>query len=168
MKLFSPIARRWHRHGFGIQSPWAYEFVRDVLFERYRYYAFDTLQGTKADEQLFRIMNWLKPRHYIAASEPNSATQHLKAAYRPIKDENKTDFELYYFAADRIWEVKKAFQGGWINSHSCLIIEGIDTPEGASLWESLVTSTPVTTSFDLGSRGIAFFDPARQKQNYQL
>ena len=65
------IQRFFHRYGFGIQSPWAYSLVRNVLFEPLRYYAFDELQAKhpqcskterKRNEQLFRIVNHFKPQ----------------------------------------------------------------------------------------------------------
>ena len=38
----------------------------------------------------------------------------------------------------------------------------------AEVWQSFVNSPIVTTSFEMRTRGIAFFDKARQKQNYLL
>ena len=62
------------RYGFGIQSPWAYSFVKDVLCEKLRYYAYDDLllqfpgrkvNAIKRDEQLFRLVNFFKPEEVI-------------------------------------------------------------------------------------------------------
>ncbi len=62
------------RYGFGIQSPWAYSFVKDVLYEKLRYYAYDDLllrfpgrkgNTIKRDEQLFRLVNFFKPEEII-------------------------------------------------------------------------------------------------------
>jgi hypothetical protein len=62
------------RYGFGIQSPWAYSFVKDVLYEKLRFYAYDDLllqfPGRKdnvirRDEQLFRLVNFFKPEEII-------------------------------------------------------------------------------------------------------
>ena len=39
------MSRFLHRYGFGIQSPWAYSLVRNVLFESLRYYAYDDLKA---------------------------------------------------------------------------------------------------------------------------
>lgn len=78
--LLTWATRAVHRKGFGIQSPWAYELVRDVFFETLAYYAFDTLMwqrknlntGNKAesahDEQLFRIANYMHPLSVVEVS----------------------------------------------------------------------------------------------------
>lgn len=77
--------RAWHRHGFDVQSPWAYEMVCDVLFEHLRYYAYDqlsllrkvfTTEGastTDMDEQLFRLANHTYPSLAIEFGSPISA-----------------------------------------------------------------------------------------------
>lgn len=92
------LLRYFRRKGFGVQSPWAYELVRDVLFESLPYYHFIALNavgkelcGTryasrrKADEQLFRLSNYLRPASilqlgtetgvsmlYLSASHPST------------------------------------------------------------------------------------------------
>lgn len=139
---------RWkHRHGFGIQSPWAYEFVRDVLFEKHRYYAFDTLQGTEDDEQLFRIVNWLQPKSLMLVDGSPQAEAYIHAA--------KADVQILpYDAKD-------------IRPDTCLIIEDIQG-KNRGLWEGIHQSLKHTSTFDLRHRGIAFFDPARQRQKYLL
>ena len=77
--------RAWHRHGFDVQSPWAYEMVCDVLFEHLCYYAYDQLSllrkvfttkgasTTAMDEQLFRLANHTSPSLAIEFGSPISA-----------------------------------------------------------------------------------------------
>ena len=69
-----------HRRGFGVQSPWAYEFVRDVLEEKSLYYAYDDMSVVISSlklkvkpsirrryEMLFRISNKMKPSYILQA-----------------------------------------------------------------------------------------------------
>lgn len=157
---------RWrHRHGFGIHSPWAYELITEALCSKSQFYAFEELEGTESDRQLFRLFVWLKPKRYIAAGGTESANAHMKAAFNSYTD--KGDIEVYYFATDRAWEIEKAFQGGWIDDHSCIIVEGIDGPN-RQLWQALIAAKSPTSTFELHKRGIAFYDLARQKQNYLI
>lgn len=157
---------RWrHRRGFGIHSPWTYELITDALFAKSQFYAFNELDGTEDDRQLFRLFVWLRPKHYVSAGGTASALAHMKAAFDSYT--NKGDTEVYYFAADRAWEIEKAFQGGWIDHHSCIIVEGIDDVN-RPLWQAIVAAQSVTSTFEMKRRGIAFYDPARQKQNYLL
>ena len=158
---------RWrHRHGFGIHSPWAYELVTEALCSKSQFYKFAELEGTESDRQLFRLFVWLRPKRYIAAGGTETALAHMKAAYDSYT--NRGDTEVYYFATDRAEEVEKAFQGGWVDEHSCLIVEGIDQPQNRQLWTALVAAKSVTSTFETRHRGIAFYDPARQKQNYLI
>jgi len=60
--------------GFGVHSPWAYNFIVDVLGEKHPYYAYEDLYdfwqsapqqlpqlNEKTDQMLFRIVNHLLP-----------------------------------------------------------------------------------------------------------
>lgn len=79
--------RAWHRRGFDIQSPWAYELVNDVFFERHAYYAYDKLNMLRQavapqshdnrredDELLFRIANRFAPKSVVEIGSPLSAS----------------------------------------------------------------------------------------------
>jgi len=145
--MLTGISRWKHRHGFGIQSPWAYQFVRDVLFEKHRYYAFDTLNGTKDDEQLFRIVNWLKPKTLMLVDGSLQAETYIHAA--------KADVQIQPYSAEDI------------RTDTILVIEDI-RGKNRALWETVHQSPHCTSTFDLRHRGIALFDPARQRQRYLL
>ena len=60
--------------GFGVHSPWAYNFIVDVLGEKNPYYAYEDLHSfrqsataelpqldKRCDEMLFRIVNHILP-----------------------------------------------------------------------------------------------------------
>mgnify|MGYP007022090501 CR=1 FL=1 len=141
------IARWWHQRGFGVQSPWAYELVRDALFDRHRFYAFDTLGGTPADEQLFRLANWLKPTVMMQEGMTDKGREYVQAACPTV----------------RIlpWDERN------ITNEACVVVEQIHR-QGRTCWQQVLAHPRTTSSFDLGHRGIAFFDPCRQHQTYFL
>ncbi|MCD8235737.1 MAG: hypothetical protein LUD00_03590 [Prevotellaceae bacterium] len=79
-KLTAWAARAIHRKGFGVQSPWAYELVRDVFFEQLPYYAFKELKeqtrsmntknkNIRHNEQLFRIAHYLHPSSIVEIND---------------------------------------------------------------------------------------------------
>lgn len=153
-KYLRSLPSRWlHRRGYGVQSPWAYEIVRDALFDTNHFYAFENLKGDSKDEQLFRLVHKARPNCVYLISPRKHSVDYVRAArssanvivLKVILLEN-----LPEFAQD-----------------SCVIVENIDKAN-AEVWQSFVNSPIVTTSFEMRSRGIAFFDKARQKQNYLL
>ena len=67
-------------HGFGVHSPWAYDFIENVINERLPYYAYEDLYSfwekapqylpqypQSRDELLFRLVNDLKPKFILEA-----------------------------------------------------------------------------------------------------
>lgn len=138
--ILTSLSRAAHRRGFGVQSPWAYEFIRDVLFEPLHYYAYEE-QGlhTPLERQLFRIQNHFR-------GHP------LEVVKTTIGDEAYDQILLFMKAAP---------------PDAVLIIEHIDD-ENAKFWDRIVADPKATVTFDMGHRGLATFDPKRIKQNYLL
>ena len=82
LKRYSTAWKRFCRsHGFGIHSPFAYNFVVDVIRQRHPYYAYDVLEQMRRQiapdkpkgelmtlknaKLLFRIANHFNPRHIL-------------------------------------------------------------------------------------------------------
>ena len=154
-KMHLPQIGRWrHRHGFGLHSPWVYEFVRDVLFEPNAYYAFRTLRGTPADEQLYRLALWLPADSLMVEGLSEQGRRHILAA--------KNNIHLAPCCEDDIGD------------DTCLVTEDIRR-RGKAMWQRLLAHPRRTAAFDIRlpasggqHRGIAFFSPARQRQVYTL
>lgn len=137
--FLTAIPRAFHRHGFGVQSPWAYELVRDVLFEPLNYYAYQEQNlTTSLQRQLFRIQNHYPHQPLLIITEKK---QEAFAKYEEV---------LHAVTPDTI-----------------LIIEHTHD-ENASLWDMIVSDPRAIVTFDMGRRGLVFFDNKRIKQNYLL
>lgn len=134
-----------------------------MLFDPHRFYAFDELGGTPADEQLFKICRWLKAKDVVAHTE-NTTTK----AYLVYNLKNKgNNFIIYYYDCKHISQLEEDLSHNLFDAHSCVIVEDI-RHQASALWRQLIASPATSSTFDLANRGIAFFDPARQKQNYLL
>ena len=98
MGRFKRYRTAWSRHhrsrGFGIHSPYAFKFVREVLGERLPFYCYSHIEElrdnvvklnrglrprtavitTKDAKQLFRITNHFNPRHILQVSAGHAVT----------------------------------------------------------------------------------------------
>lgn len=164
--LLSKPLRWFHRKGFGVQSPWAFEFVTHVLFCSSRYYIFDELDGKKSDEQLFRIINWLNPSDVVVHTNNTLTKAYIVAPLR--KDiSRRSDMVVHYYDNSHENDLERDVETRLFTAKSCLIIDGIMNENKVS-WENIINSDSATSTFDLGNRGIVFFDPQRQRQNYRI
>lgn len=137
--LLTALPRAFHRRGFGVQSPWAYELIRDVLFEPLSYYAYDEQKlTTPMQRQLFRIQNHYQGHPIVIIDEKgDEAVRHYEES------------------------VQKA------TPETVLIMEHIDD-ENANLWTHTVNDPRAIITFDMRQRGLVIFDKKRIKQNYLL
>ena len=137
--ILTAIPRAVHRRGFGVQSPWAYELIRDVLFEKLPYYAYDEQKlSTPMQQQLFRIRNHFQGQPIIVIDEKGEK------------------------AVQRCEEVLQT-----ATPDTVLIIEHIND-ENADLWTKMVDDPRAIITFDMKKRGLVIFDNKRIKQNYIL
>ena len=137
--ILTAIPRAVHRRGFGVQSPWAYELVRDVLFETLPYYAYDEQKlSTPLQRQLFRIQNHFQGQPIIVIDEKGEQ------------------------ASQRGEEVLQT-----ATPDTVLILEHIND-ENAVLWTKMVDDPRAIITFDMRKRGLVIFDKKRIKQNYLL
>lgn len=150
-----------HRHGYGVHSPWAFELVTHVLCSSDRYYAFEQLGGTADDEQLFRLAQWMQPSHVNATGTTPTANAYLNAPLRSDMAQRKA--ATLHVIGDATLAPLSDLS---ISADDCLVVEHLDTAQGRQLWLSVLSDQRTTTSFEFTRRGIAFFDPARQRQNH--
>ena len=175
------------RHGFGIQSPWAYSFLKDVLYEKLRYYAYDELSvlfpdrrksEIRRDEQLFRLVNYFRPgRIVLVGGCSDCSVEYMRIANRRAEvvgvtadtsDASVASASFVYIGADAspdagrsVLDARKTCGGDcWT-----LVVDGIDGVN-RRLWQRLLTEEDGVLTFDMKYRGVAFFDSSRISHNY--
>lgn len=94
--MFDWLKRQRSSRGFGIHSPFAYNFVLNVLRERYPYYAYDEI--VERDHRLlYRIALNLCPSEIRGASVPREVIRNLPSTSR---NRAKGSFPLYVITRD--------------------------------------------------------------------
>lgn len=160
------IRRFFHRYGFGIQSPWAYSLVRNVLFESLGYYAFDDLRQKypnlsrkerKRNEQLFRIVNHFKPKAVEIIGNLDEATRNYL-----LPPTSHLSPLIFYYIAPSAQSIPTAFPDGTV------IVADDIRKSNTAIWEQLLNCQQATAIFEMGYRGMLVFDPKRVRQVYTL
>ena len=182
------LRRSRHSRGFGVQSPWAYRFIRYVVNEHYPYYAYDDLsrlyegypkQIQKLCRLYFRIANFWQAEQvldYSAASETDVIRLYGTFMKRGC---NKLEVVPVRHAADfssaRL--MRLSVEGNYrlvfekavslANASTMIIVEQIKRDkESRTFWKSIVDDPRCISTFDLYYCGIIFFDKKRYKENY--
>ena len=182
------LRRSRHSRGFGVQSPWAYRFIRYVVNEHYPYYAYDDLsrlyegypkQIQKLCRLYFRIANFWQAEQaldYSAASETDVIRLYGTFMKRGC---NKLEVVLVRHAADfsSVRLMRLSVEGDYrqvfekavslANASTMIIVEQIKRDkESRIFWKSIVDDPRCISTFDLYYCGIIFFDKKRYKENY--
>ncbi len=178
------------RYGFGIQSPWAYSFVKDVLYEKLRYYAYDDLllqfpgrkgYAVRRDEQIFRLVNFFKPKAIIVPGGCSlSSMGYMQAASKLARviDADVTHLSDSQLASSTFIYIEKGVSPSVINTITALknsgqnyrwslVVDAINK-ENKPLWRHLKATAAHAVLFDMKYRGVAFFDSHRIGQCYCL
>ena len=185
-RMFIWIFRCHHCRGFGIQSPWAYRFVRYVVNEHYPYYAYDDLKkacppADKTQLKLYRlylrVANFAQAKQWaVCLSEQEVVARYINAGCRKTRvidclhgnmpDNLKNSVMLL---TDLENEREKMCMQFVEHADRCsiLIVNGIyATAEATRAWRCIEQNSRTGITFDLYYCGIAFFDVKRHKQNY--
>ena len=182
-----------HSRGFGVQSPWAYSFIRYVINEHYPYYAYKSLEGLhvgqawlsrKLSRLYFRMSNHLQPRCVVNfGRRADVFSDYVKAGCRSSSvismdswvnggahEDRLADFPLIDFARfEPCAGCKEAYMAALarVGAGSMFVVEGIHTSRsGRELWAEVMRDGRTGITFDLYDLGIIFFDRTKIKQHY--
>lgn len=169
------LRRIRHCHGFGIQSPTDFSFVREVVYERAPYHAYAALTKEyatatpwqmKLARLLFRVTNFSQPQIIVLpASMPEVYKAHITAACprAEIVASGKAD--------DVCCHLRKTVPYGYATTaernDECIIVPDIYST-GAEAWQRLVSErhTRHLIMFDLYYVGIAFTCERRYSEHH--
>lgn len=175
-----------HSQGFGIQSPSAYRFDREVINDHHPYHAYAALQLTFPHEDrltlklarlYFRIAHAVQVRQWALCTHRNDVYRvYIEAGCRTaiLVDGDKVgeldkivvSDVLVMAMEDNRWPMCEAFVSR-AHERSMLIVEGIYASKKAKVWwKELINDARTGVAFDLYDCGIIFFDHTKSKQVY--
>lgn len=191
-RFASRLTRLRKRKGYGVHSPFAYNFIEDVVYGRGKYYAYRPLRkmrrqhsdeelclSGKGDRMMFRLANYCRPAQvwlvgtnsgvtakYISAGSHSSVlTQYADAAALPGGEACGMVFAAQ--GAD-IASTYEAVARSAVQS-SVLVVSGIHAShEAKEAWKQICADSRTIVTFDLYELGIVFFDRRLNKQDYKV
>jgi hypothetical protein len=181
------LKRFRNRCGYGVHSPFAFNFITNVIYEKAMYYAYSEIEkaesgrSTKVNRLLFRLVNSVQPLTILHAGKSGMAALYLQAAkktarYIPLASEDvshllplqQVDF-LYIDRPENVALVRQLYECGVSQTghRSMIVIGGIYRSTAMkTFWKQAVADQRVGITFDLYDLGILFFDRSKIKQHY--
>ncbi|NDV63799.1 hypothetical protein [Bacteroides sp. 224] len=194
-KAFVWLSRIRCRCGYGVHSPFAFDLITNVFYEKTPYYAYAHLKkqeekvgkrgepSLKVKRLLFRLVNRTQPSVIVDAGQPSNAAQYLKAAKKEVRyisilpghelsleKDLAVDF-LYLHCSENPSFVEKAFEYCLNHTHQNTVFVIGDiycSKQMKTLWEQFKEREEVGITFDLYNVGILFFDKTKIKQHYTV
>lgn len=184
-KILVWLRRSKYSRGFGVQSPWAYQFIRYVINEHYPYYSYAELKKSLPDissreskvaKLYFRIANYRQADvvlsyncessvydKYISAACHKTAVKHLDNASQ--LPSGTIEMLILPIVGDYQTIFESALQH--VDEKTIFVVEGIyEDAHRNTFWQQIVSDSRCITTFDLYECGVIFFDSKRYKENY--
>lgn len=175
-----------HSQGFGIQSPSAYRFDREVINAHHPYHAYADLKHVFPHEDrltlklarlYFRIAHATQARQWTLCTHRNDVYRaYIQAGCHAAifvggdevgeVDKVAASDVLVMVMEDDRWQMCESFVSS-AHERSMLIVEGIYASKRAKMrWRELISDARTGVAFDLYDCGIIFFDHTKSKQVY--
>lgn len=188
------LRRMKYSRGFGVQSPWAYRFIRYVINEHYPYYEYTHLNhevyginkfARKLCRLYFRVANYCQPNLVVDYGSSTTAYRsYFKAGCKScnvvqISADDKGMNKIINLLEENptIDVARVSLKGDYrkvvdelmnhVSRKSLFIIQRIKkNKETEAYWNELIADERTGITFDLYYCGIIFFDHKKFKQNY--
>lgn len=189
------LLRKWiwlkrfrKRRGYGVHSPFAFNFLTSVVYEQGSYYAYRELEKLhggktcgltryrlKCRRLLFRLANYVQPDSICLygctdraiADYLQAGCCHATIQHNPEMSPNN-GHRLIYIAENTppaTWEAI-ATAGGLTPQSATIICDIHRNNEAKVAWETIKRHPSSGISFDLYDYGIVFYDLRKAKQHY--
>ena len=167
-----------YRKGYGVHSPFAFNFITQVIYENGAYYNYNKLQNLpqlryetiKICKFLFRLINYVQPKNVYYKTNKEEITPIFHWVNSAIELDVEGDLDLIYLAlGDSVELIESELNNieSRINEDSVLVLYGVaHNREMRRLWGRLINSTKAGVSFDLYDLGVLFFNKNKNKQDY--
>lgn len=184
------LCRFRYRKGYGVHSPFAFNFLTDVVYAKGEYYAYRNLKSRfgggnwsdrsyrlKCNRFLFRLANYVHPREILLYGDfSDEACAYLSEGCRcKLIRVMENKYSPVKIEADRLICISESVSPGawpgivgnnWTH-HSVCVIRGICRNEEAKRhWYGLQELPQAVVTFDLYEYGLVFYDLSKQRQHY--
>lgn len=181
IRCYHSIVRWGQSHGFGVQAPSAYRFVKDIVRQSWPYYAYETLYERYPEEDshslalhrfLLRFSNFMQTKLWAVNDVDEVDLAYIKAGASKalvsdisLRQVGKQSF----FDIGNTDEEKNAHGENGICQCSAVVVKDIHlNDESWKLWRALVESYNGYLTFDLYDCGVIFLDASLQGGNYKV
>ena len=195
MKRFDPrslwrpvvwVCRFRHRRGYGVHSPFAFQLITRVFYERGEFYAYRPLaavrrteacgQPERLDRLMLRLVNDVQPRRVVLWGDAVSMTRrYVEAGCRLARIDEvgcgalpaAKGYDMLY--ARRPADGLALFEAfaAQAPDKAVAVFEGIHRcRRRAAEWKGVCSHPRATVTFDLYDLGIVFLHPKLNSQHY--
>ena len=190
-RFFVRLRRFRNRNGYGVHSPFAYSFIKDVVYEHSRYYAYNELEkrrrkrrrgwhglSPRGDRLMFRIANRCRPaqasligvRSALTAEYVAAGSRKTLISIYPEASQMPAQAQEFVYAAPGA-DFLTAFH---ITAQSCsdrsfFAAAGIHASRKAQAeWREICADPRAVVTFDLHEIGLVFFNKKLNRQSYTV
>lgn len=175
-KFLSTLLRVPRTRGFGVQSPFAYRFLCEVITERWPYYAYEDLKALSKDEDerkigqlLLRLSNYLGPHQWYFGSV--DLLQRYKVYVLAGSHQSKCVSELQNRVEIALLSVNDSLEETLqhVSDDSVVILLDLRS-RSLSCRDSMrmAIDAGATVCFDLYNEAIVFFNPKLHPHLYKV